>query len=81
MMILSWYVTLWAVWAARRKAIYENKFQPPMSTHIFVDNFIGELHAISKKVVQANMQNTGWLPWTLPPVGFDKFNVDAVVAR
>jgi hypothetical protein len=29
-------VTLWAIWHARRKAIYENLFQSPLSTHLFI---------------------------------------------
>ena len=36
-------VTLWALWHAKRKAVYENIFQSPLSTHSFVVRFIAEL--------------------------------------
>ena len=36
-------VSLWALWHARRKAIHENIFQSPLSTHCFVDRFVAEL--------------------------------------
>ena len=29
-------ITLWAIWSARRKAVYEDIFQSPMSTHMFI---------------------------------------------
>ena len=32
-------VTMWAIWYARRKAVHENIFQSPLSTHSFVDRF------------------------------------------
>ena len=36
-------VTLWALWHAKRKAVYENIFQSPLSTHSFVVRFIADL--------------------------------------
>jgi hypothetical protein len=36
-------VRLWAIWHARQKAIHENIFQSPLSTHYFVERFISEL--------------------------------------
>ena len=36
-------VTLWALWHAKRKAVYENIFQSPLSMHSFVVRFIAEL--------------------------------------
>lgn len=30
-------VTLWAIWWARRKAIHEEEFQSPLSTHAFIN--------------------------------------------
>jgi hypothetical protein len=29
-------VTLWAIWYARRKIIFKNEYQSPLSTHVFV---------------------------------------------
>jgi hypothetical protein len=42
-------VTLWAIWHARRKAIHEDIFQSPLSTHHFVENFLGELNQTNMK--------------------------------
>lgn len=58
-------VTLWAIWYARRKAIFENSFQSPLSTHMFVNNYIAELQAskpaqVTKPIVPARRPR--WLP-------------------
>jgi hypothetical protein len=31
-------ITLWAIWTSRRKAIHEDIFQSPLSTHTFVNS-------------------------------------------
>lgn len=36
-------VTLWAIWYARRKAIREQIFQSPLSTHGFINKFVSDL--------------------------------------
>ena len=36
-------VTLWAIWHAKRKAIYEKVFQSPLSTHSFVERYMADL--------------------------------------
>ena len=36
-------VTLWAILGARRKAIYEDIFQSPLSTHGFITRYLTEL--------------------------------------
>jgi len=36
-------VTMWAIWYARRKAIHEEMFQSPLSTHNFIDRFLSDL--------------------------------------
>jgi hypothetical protein len=38
-------VTIWAIWYARRKAIYEESYQSPMSTNCFVNRFIQDLES------------------------------------
>jgi hypothetical protein len=35
-------VTMWAIWYARRKAIHDNVFQSPLSTHSFVNNYVSD---------------------------------------
>lgn len=33
-------VALWTVWWAKRKAVHENEFQSPMSSFLFIQNFL-----------------------------------------
>lgn len=42
-------VTMWAIWWARRRAIHDNQFQSPLSTHTFVNKFLAELEMIPEK--------------------------------
>jgi hypothetical protein len=37
------FVTLWAIWNARWKAVHEQVYQSPLSVHFFVENFIVDL--------------------------------------
>ena len=61
-------VTLWAMWFARRKAVYEGIFQNPQQTIGFVNTFIAELDQITMsrakvdapRVIQAQ-PNCGYL--------------------
>ena len=77
-------VTLWSMWYARRKAIYELIFQSPQQTVSFVNNFIAELGLLQSS---GTSQETSSAPrpqvrrWLLPPTGFVKVNVDGAVAR
>lgn len=41
-------VTLWAIWKARRKAIHEDIFQSPLSTHGFIISFLADLEVFAK---------------------------------
>jgi hypothetical protein len=36
-------VTLWAIWYARRKIIHDGEFQSPLSTHLFIENYMWDL--------------------------------------
>lgn len=42
-------VTCWAIWHARRKALHEEVFQSPLSTHSFIQNFFMEWETVSAK--------------------------------
>jgi hypothetical protein len=39
-------VTLWEIWYARRKVVYENIYQILLSTHQFVSNFVANLELV-----------------------------------
>jgi hypothetical protein len=36
-------VTLWATWYARRKIIYDDEYQIPLSTHLFIERYLRDL--------------------------------------
>jgi ribonuclease HI len=77
------FVTLWAIWHARRKAIHEQVYQSPLSVHLFVENFIADLkpagvQATGKKTTPAE---AGTKRWTPPSEGVVKINIDAVVSK
>jgi ribonuclease HI len=76
-------VTLWAIWHARRKAIHENQFQSPLSTHMFVERFIDDVNQSmdmrpKKQVVTLTQVTPGWITH---PRGMMKVNVDAAVEK
>jgi heme A synthase len=37
-------VIIWALWYARRKAIHEDEFKPPFSTHMFIHRFLSDVN-------------------------------------
>jgi hypothetical protein len=42
-------ITLWSIWYVRWKAIHEDSFQSPMTTHLFVDRYITDLGITNKE--------------------------------
>jgi hypothetical protein len=74
-------VTIWAIWHARRKAIHENLFQGPLSTHAFINKFVsklGEMTAVRTRERQLGHPATRWIP---PTGDLAKINVDAAVSK
>jgi ribonuclease HI len=77
-------VTLWAIWTARRKAIHEEIFQSPLSTHTFIISYLSELKELGKPTSKSEsmkpaLSNKGkWIP---PPHEVAKINVDGAVAK
>lgn len=75
-------VALWALWGARRKAIYEQIYQSPFQVHGFIQSYMRELQAI--KTVKARQGGNSVprpISWIPPPSGLTKLNVDAAVGR
>jgi hypothetical protein len=69
----------------RKKAIHENEFQSPLSTHLFVQRFISEIDeanyfskAQARLVDQPHESVVKWIP---PPLGHVKIKVDGAVSR
>lgn len=66
------FVTLWAIWYAKRKAIHEEIYQSPLSTYSFIQSFVNDLES-SKRMKKKNVveQMPVVLPrWKAPPTGF-----------
>jgi len=74
-------VTLWTIWYARRKAVHENIYQSPLSTHQFVSNFVANLELVKpqgRAWPEAHGSPVRWIP---PPIGLMKINVDTALAK
>ena len=73
-------VTLWSVWKARRKAIYEGIFESQDSTHQFIKAYLRDLDTLeetgSKPPERRQSRPDQWLK---TPDGLFKFNVNAAV--
>lgn len=76
-------VTLWAIWWARRKAIHEQEFQIPLSTHMFIQRYIEDLNMLAtSKPAAAPFAGVNRLDrWIPPPVGTTKINADGAVSK
>ena len=73
---------LWAIWTARRKAIHEEIYQSPMSTHDFIQSFLVELQALNPpSVPSVHRHIRPASSWIRPPTGMVKINVDGAFAR
>jgi ribonuclease HI len=75
-------VTLWAIWYARRRLIHEGKQQSPLSTFMFVRNFLTDL-ALAPKPPSQGKATAERKPtrWQAPPPGLAKINVDAATSK
>uniref|UniRef100_A0A453HF87 RNase H type-1 domain-containing protein n=1 Tax=Aegilops tauschii subsp. strangulata TaxID=200361 RepID=A0A453HF87_AEGTS len=78
-------VTLWAIWAARRKAIHEGIFQSAQTIHGFINRYIDELNMLAEPTHTLN-QRTGSPTVTsqrpkAPPAGYSKIHVDAACRK
>ena len=41
-------VTIWAIWSAMRKAIHDDIFQSPLSSHCFISSYLIKLQILDK---------------------------------
>jgi ribonuclease HI len=75
-------VTMWAIWYARRKIIHDEVYQSPLSTHLFIQNYLRDLSVTSTSM---NLGKSGVQlkhpRWIAPCSGCVKINVDAAVAK
>lgn len=74
-------VTLWAIWRAKRKAIYEDIFQSPESINEFIISYINDLSLTETRgsSSQSHSIQRTW-GWIGPPESYLKINVDATVS-
>ena len=79
---ISVLTTLWAIWWARRKAIHEEEFQSPISTHSFIQKYINDLQmAVSKPAAKMLSRMPDIRKWLPPREGMVKANTDVAVAK
>ncbi|XP_073363453.1 uncharacterized protein [Aegilops tauschii subsp. strangulata] len=74
-------VTLWAIWAARRKIIHEGIYRTPFSTNGFVTSYLADLKQIQKPVDRPPTTPRARPTRQPPPDDHVKINVDAAVPR
>jgi hypothetical protein len=75
-------ITLWAIWYAGRRWIHEGEQQSPLSTFIFVRNFLIDL-AIEAPIpkLARGARHAVSTPWRAPPQGFVKMNIYAAAMK
>lgn len=72
-------VSLWAIWGARRKALYEGIFKSPQTTHGFINSYITGFQIIASNIEASGGGNVQHPVWIAPPGGYAKLDVDAAV--
>jgi hypothetical protein len=85
---ISVLVTTWSIWYARRKAIFDEEYQSPLSTFSFIKNFLSNLVYTQEvqRVTEAKSVNqvssvSKATKWIAPPPNMCKINVDAALAK
>jgi ribonuclease HI len=78
---VSMAVTLWAIWYTRRKIIFEDEYQSPLSTHVFVQNYLRDLAISLPRKLVSGRNKVAHPKWIPPSSGFMKINVDAAVSK
>jgi hypothetical protein len=73
--------TLWSIWWARRRAIHEDEFQSPLSTHHFIERYVEDLGLINKVSAASLAPSRPTAKWQPPQAGFMKIHSDGAVAK
>jgi hypothetical protein len=75
-------VTMWAIWFARRKVIFDEEYQSPLSTYCFINNFLEDMERLEQvQPVKQKQPKPSCSKWIAPPENMVKVNVDAAVAK
>lgn len=77
------FVTFWAIWWVRRKAIHEQEYQSPHSKLCFIKKYLADLALIpeKKQATRSAISTDRANKWVPPKVGWVKVNVDAAISR
>jgi hypothetical protein len=51
-------VTLWAILYAKRKIIYDDEYQIPLSTHLFIESYLRDMSIVSSS--KGGGEGEGW---------------------
>jgi hypothetical protein len=76
------FVTLWAIWYAHQKIIHEEEFQSPLSTHLFIENYLRDLSIVKTvKIPEGGWVKPVYPRWLPPQPRCVKLNVDAAMVK
>ena len=76
---------MWAIWCARRRAIHEEEFQAPLSTHAFVTRFMADV--VDSRIKNRQLKKAGGrilvpsICWTPPATGVAKIHADGGLSK
>ncbi|XP_071683223.1 uncharacterized protein [Lolium perenne] len=74
-------ITMWAIWYAKRKIIYEEVYQSPLSTHLFIEGFLRDLAIQKPSEGRRGAPKPVHPRWIPPAPGCVKLNVDAAMRK
>jgi hypothetical protein len=74
-------ITLWAIWYAKRKIIYDDEYQSPLSTHLFIESYLRDLAIANPSTGTSKEASAKHPEWIVPDAGCVKLNVDATMAK
>ena len=79
---ITCFVTLWAIWYARRKIIFQDEYQSPLSTQLFVESYLRDLSIAGPcRGVGSTPARPAHPRCISPKPGYMKLNADAAMAK